>query len=87
MPQLVVMSGIDLQYVGVATARDIQSVLVLLNTHDSRFAAAADAHCIESSAVLEGLDAQIGCTSGGSSSSNPTPHLHNRIHFHTKFRF
>lgn len=87
MPQLVVMSGVDLQYVGMATARDIQGMLVLLNTDDSRFAAAADAHGIERSAVLEGLGAQIGCASGGSSSRNSASHLHNRIQFRTTMRY
>jgi hypothetical protein len=78
------MSGIDLQYVGVATARDVQGVFVLLNVHHSWFAAAAGAHCIECSAVLESFDAQIGCASSGSSGSDPTPNLHHQNHFRTK---
>ncbi len=46
------MSDVNLENVGVAAACDVKGVFVLLNVDKSGFAAAA-AHGVENSAVLE----------------------------------
>ena len=81
MTKLVVVSGIDLQYVGVAATCDVQGVLVLLNMHDSWIAAAAAAHGVKGGAVLESQGAEVGCTGSRRCSRDPASYLKLKNYF------
>jgi hypothetical protein len=76
MTKLVVVGGVDLQYVGVAATRNVQGVLVLLDAHDGWItAAAAAAHGVKGGAVLESQDAEVGCTCSRRCSRDPASYL------------